>query len=243
MDNDGRSCDRPPLSERGTSVLVVEDDEALASALERHLAEEGFDVTTVSDGESALSMLGDSVFGAVLLDLMLPGISGIELCTLIRRERHAVPVIMTTAVAALDERMAGFDAGADDYLVKPFDLGELVARLRAVVRRDRRPDSFYLVVGDLRLDLLSRRAWRGFAELELTNREFEVLELFLRHPGVVLTRRTIMGAVWERSSIVSDNVVDQYVARLRRKIDRPFGCSDLQTLHRVGWRLHVEGAR
>ena len=243
MDNDGRSCDRPPLSERGTNVLVVEDDEALACALERHLTEEGFDVTTVPDGESALSMLGASVFGAVLLDLMLPGISGIELCVRIRREQHAVPVIMTTALAALDERMAGFDAGADDYLVKPFDLGELVARLRAVVRRDRRPDSFYLVVGDLRLDLLSRRAWRGFAELELTNREFEVLELFLRHPGVVLTRRTIMGAVWERSSIVSDNVVDQYVARLRRKIDRPFGCSDLQTLHRVGWRLHVEGAR
>ncbi|MDA8276520.1 MAG: response regulator transcription factor [Actinomycetota bacterium] len=242
MADDGRSFDRPPLSERGTSVLVVEDDEALASALERHLTEEGFVVTTVTDGESALSALGGVVYGAVLLDLMLPGIGGLELCERIRSERHTVPVIMTTALAALDERMAGFDAGADDYLVKPFDLGELVARLRAVLRRDRRPDPFYLVAGDLRLDLLTRRAWRGFTELELTNREVEVLELFLRHPGVVLTRRTIMGAVWDRSSTISDNVVDQYVARLRRKIDRPFGCSDLQTLHRVGWRLCVEEA-
>lgn len=240
MVDDGRSCDWRPLSERGTSVLVVEDDEALASAVERHLAEEGFAVTTVPDGESALSSLAGTVYGAVLLDLMLPGIGGLELCERIRRERRTVPVIMTTALAALDQRMSGFDAGADDYLVKPFDLGELVARLRAVLRRDRRPDASFLVVGDLRLDLLTRRAWRGFTELELTNREVEVLELFLRHPGVVLTRRTIMGAVWDRSSTISDNVVDQYVARLRRKIDRPFGCSDLQTLHRVGWRLCVE---
>ena len=237
---DGRSCDRPPLSERGTSLLVVEDDEGLASALARHLSEVGFAVTTVADGESALSALAHAAYGAVLLDLMLPGMGGLELCERIRRARCTVPVIMTTALATLDERMSGFDAGADDYLVKPFDLGDLVARLRAVLRRDRLPEASFLVVGDLRLDLLTRRAWRGFTELELTNREVEVLELFLRHPGVVLTRRTIMGAVWDRSSPISDNVVDQYVARLRRKIDRPFGRSDLRTLHRVGWLLHVE---
>ena len=227
------------FSEHGASVLVVEDDEALASALQRHLVEEGFSVKAVPDGECALGSLASYRYDVVVLDLMLPGISGRELCERIRRERYLLPVVMVTALAAVDERMAGFDAGADDYLVKPFEMRELVARLRAVLRRDQRPDVSYLVVGDLRADLLARRAWRGLTELELTNREFEVLELFLRHPGVVLTRRTIMGTIWDGGSGTSDNVVDQYMARLRRKVDRPFGRSDFQTLHRVGWRLRV----
>ena len=241
MDVDSRP-DHWPADGTAASLLVVEDDEELAASVADRLHEEGFVVTTVFDGETALDVLARRRFDAVVLDIMLPGAGGFEVCRRLRQERRRVPILMVTALASLDDRMTGFDVGADDYLVKPFDLGELAARLRAVLRRDHGPDVSYLAVGDLRADVLTRRAWRGPTELSLTPREFAVLELFLRHPGVVLTRRTILGAVWGRADTPSDNVVDQYVAHLRRKIDRPFGRSDLQTLHRVGWRLHVAAA-
>lgn len=221
----------------GANILVVDDDGEFASALARHLEGAGFAVTTVLDGEAALEALGVTRFDAVVLDVMLPGIDGVALCRQLREERRQVPVVMVTALVGLEERMAGFAAGTDDYLVKPFHLGELVARLRAVLRRDLGPDPSYLMNGDLRVDVLTRRAWRGSVELDLSPREFHLLELFTRHPGVVLTRRTIFDALWGEASDVLDNVVDQYITRLRRKIDRPFGRSDLETLHRVGWRL------
>ena len=238
MEVDGHH-DWPLPTSHGASILVVEDDEELAGVVGQRLQQEGFVVVTVLDGESALDVLASTHVDAVVLDLMLPGVGGVQLCRQLRQQRRRVPVVMTSALAGLDDRMAGFGAGADDYLVKPFDLAEMVARLRAVLWRDQGHDMSYLAVGDLHADVMTRRAWRGQSEIDLTPREFAVFELFLRHPGVVLTRRTILGAVWGRKATPSENVVDQYVAHLRRKIDRPFGRSDLQTLHRVGWRLQV----
>lgn len=224
----------------GASLLVVEDDEELAAAVAERLRQEGFGVTVVHDGEAALQSLAGRRFDAVVLDIMLPGLDGFEVCRRLRQEQRRIPVLMVTALADVADRMTGFDVGADDYLAKPFDVGELAARLRAVLRRDVGVDVSYLTVGDLRADVLTRRVWRGSSELQLSPREFAVLELFLRHPGVALTRHTILGAVWGRSAAPSDNIVDQYVARVRRKVDRPFGRADLETLHRVGWRLRAD---
>ena len=236
-----RSGDEPDwrqaASLTGARILVVEDDEELARAVAEHLRAEGFAASTTADGDAALAALSESRFDAVVLDLMIPGSPGIDVCRDLRSRHDRVPVLMATALGTLDERIAGFAAGADDYVVKPYDMTELVARLRAILRRAAGPVQSYLAVGDLTLDVLTRRAWRGRTPVDLAPRELELLELFMRHPGVVLTRHTILRTVWGGGASPSENVVDQYVARLRRKIDRPFGRGDLQTLHRVGWRL------
>ena len=150
-----------------------------------------------------------------------------------------MPVVLVSALGGIDERMQGFELGADDYLVKPFVLEELVARLHVVLRRQLGSGSAFLRVGDLRLDVVSRRAWRCDVAIELAPKECDLLELLIRHAGVVVTRQTILIALWGRNAAVSKNVVDQYVAHLRRKVDRPFGRSDLQTVHGVGWRLQT----
>ncbi|MHB8457227.1 MAG: response regulator transcription factor, partial [Acidimicrobiales bacterium] len=225
---------------------VVEDDEQLCSVLRRHLVEEGFAVRVASDGEHALKELLGSEgmgssrsFAAVVLDLLLPGMSGRELCNRLRRAGYGVPVVMITALGEIEDLLQCFEVGADDYLVKPFSLAELVARLRAVLRRGPTAGQSLLEVGDLRLDLLSHRGWRGETELELAPREFEVLELFMRRAGLVLTRKNILSAVWGSDHRVSENSVDQYVVHLRRRIDWPFGRSDIETVPRVGYRLRA----
>ena len=224
-------------------VLVVEDDHGFAQILRRRLLEEGFGVQVVGDGEAALELLARARFDAVVLDLLLPGVDGFEVCRRIREGRCWVPVVMVTALGGIDDRMQGFELGADDYLVKPFVLEELVARLHVVLRRRHGSADAFLSAGDLRLDLMSRRAFREDVALDLAPKEFDLLELFVRHADIVVTRQTILIAVWGRDAAVSKNVVDQYVAHLRKKIDRPFGRSDLETVYGVGWRLRIPEAR
>lgn len=227
-------------------VLVVEDDEELSSALARHLTEEGFAVEVARDGEEALALLlqrawgpGEGRLGAVVLDLLLPGLNGREVCYRLRAAGCWVPVIMATAFGELDDRIQGFEDGADDYLVKPFSLAELVVRLRAIMRRGPGREEGHLEVGDLRIDLVAQRAWRGGYEIELSRRELAVLRVLMRRPGIVLSRQAIVGAVWGREASVSPNLLDQYIARLRRKIDLPFARSDIETLPRVGYRIRA----
>ncbi len=222
---------------------MVEDDHGFAQILRRRLLEEGFGVQVVGDGEAALELLARARFDAVVLDLLLPGVDGFEVCRRIREGRCWVPVVMVTALGGIDDRMQGFELGADDYLVKPFVLEELVARLHVVLRRRHGSADAFLSAGDLRLDLMSRRAFREDVALDLAPKEFDLLELFVRHADIVVTRQTILIAVWGRDAAVSKNVVDQYVAHLRKKIDRPFGRSDLETVYGVGWRLRIPEAR
>ena len=218
-------------------VLVVEDETRMASVLKRALEEEGHVVDVAADGTDGLWLATENPYGAVVLDVMLPDFDGFELCRRIRGNGQWVPVIMLTARDSVGDRVRGLDAGADDYLVKPFSLAELAARLRALARRDDRPRPVVLAEGDLSLDPAAKRAWRAGTELHLSPKEFALLELFLRHPGDVLTRSRIIEAVWDFAYDGGSNVVDQYVNYLRRKIDTPFGRHDIETVRGMGYRL------
>lgn len=231
----------PGLPGAGRRLLVVEDDAELARSVRRYLALEGFVVEMVREGDTAERLLVHQPmrFDAVVLDLLLPGLGGRELCRRLREAGRTVPVLVTTALGDVDDRVAGLRDGADDYLVKPFSLEELTLRITAVLRRGTPAPERLLEVGDLRLDLMTHRAWRGDVPLGLTQREFRLLELFLRRPGLVLSRDRILSTIWGTDGSVRPNVIDQYVAHLRRKIDRPFGRADIETLHRVGYRLRA----
>jgi len=218
-------------------VLVVEDDTRMSRLLKRGLEEEGHAVDLAGDGPEGLWLATENPYAAIVLDVMLPGFDGFELCRKLRAAGVWVPVLMLTARDAVNDRVRGLDAGADDYMVKPFSLLELAARLRALVRRDDRARPVLLAEGDLRLDPASKRAWRGRTELQLSPKEFSLLELFLRHPGTVLTRSQILDAAWDFAYDGTSNVVDQYVTYLRKKIDVPFGRHDLETVRGMGYRL------
>ncbi len=218
-------------------VLVVEDEPRMARLLKRGLEEEGHAVDVAADGPEGLWMATENSYGAIILDVMLPGFDGFELCRKLRAAGVWVPVLMLTARDAVGDRVRGLDAGADDYLVKPFSLLELAARLRALARRDDRARPAVLAVGGLRLDPATKQAWRDASEIQLSPKEFSLLELFLRHPGTVLTRSQILDAVWDFAYDGGSNVVDQYVAYLRRKVDLPFGRRDIETVRGMGYRL------
>jgi two-component system OmpR family response regulator len=218
-------------------VLVVEDEERMADLLRRSLEEEGYAVDVVFDGPTGLWMAKENPYGAIVLDLMLPGIGGLEVCRRLREAEVWAPVLMLTARDEIGDRVRGLDSGADDYLVKPFSLLELSARLRALARRDDRARPVLLEVGDLRLDPASKRAWRGGHLLDLSPKEFSLLELFMRNPGVVLTRSQIIDAAWDFAYDGTSNIVDQYVTYLRRKVDRPFGRADIETVRGMGYRM------
>ena len=211
----------------------------MASLLKRGLEEEGHAVDVARDGPDGVWMATEFPYGAIVLDVMLPGFDGFEVCRRLRDGGVWTPVLMLTARDEVGDRVRGLDAGADDYLAKPFSFLELSARLRAMTRREERPRPTVLAVGDLRLDPAARRAWRGEAELTLSPKEFSLLELFLRHPGVVLTRSQIIDAVWDFAYEGTSNVVDQYVRYLRAKIDAPFGRRDLETVRGAGYRLRA----
>ena len=215
----------------------------MARVLRRGLTEEGHAVDLAADGPEGLWLATENRYAAIVLDVMLPGFDGFELCRKLRAAGVWPPVLMLTARDGVDDRVRGLDAGADDYLVKPFSLLELAARLRALARRDDRVRPAVLAEGDLKLDPGSKRAWRGSTELQLSPKEFTLLELFLRHPGVVLTRSQILDAAWDFAYDGGSNVVDQYLAYLRRKIDTPFGRHDLETVRGMGYRLrqHAPG--
>jgi len=212
----------------------------MAALLKRGLEEEGHAVDVAADGPDGLWMATENPYAAIVLDVMLPGMDGFEVCRKLRAAGVWAPVLMLTARDEVGDRVRGLDAGADDYLVKPFSLLELAARLRALARRGDRARPAVLAEGDLRLDPATRRAWRGTTELQLSPKEFGLLELFLRHAGAVLTRSQIIDAAWDFAYDGTSNVVDQYVTYLRRKVDVPFGRHDIETVRGTGYRLHHE---
>jgi two-component system OmpR family response regulator len=222
-------------------VLVVEDEIRMARLLKRGLEEEGHAVDIAQDGPEGLWLATENPYGAIVLDVMLPGYDGFELCRRLRAAGKWMPVLMLTARDSVGDRVRGLDAGADDYLVKPFSLLELAARLRALSRRDDRSRPVVLAEGDLKLDPAAKRAWRDGTELHLSPKEFALLELFLRHPGQVLTRSQVIADVWDFAYDGGSNVVDQYVNYLRRKIDTPFGRHDIETVRGMGYRLRLAG--
>lgn len=218
-------------------VLVVEDEVRMASLIKRGLEEDGYAVDIVGTGVDAIWQAGEFAYDAVILDVMLPGADGFEVCRQLRGQGRWSPILMLTARDAVSDRIRGLDAGADDYLTKPFSFGELAARVRALVRRGGAARPTVLRVGDLSLDPASRRAWRGDHELVLSTKEFALLELFLRHPGEVLSRTTILEHVWDFAYHGVANAIDHYVSSLRRTVDRPYGVEQIETVRGAGYRL------
>jgi two-component system OmpR family response regulator len=222
-------------------VLIVEDKLKMASLLRRGLTEEGHAADVAATGEDALWMAEAHPYDAIVLDVMLPGLSGFETCRRLRNAGVWAPVLMLTARDSVDDRVAGLDAGADDYLTKPFSFAELLARLRAVARRGGIERPTELAVGDLRLDPATRRAWRGDTEVRLSPKEFALLEAFMRRPGQVLSRLQLLEHAWDFAYDNRSNVVDVYVRYLRAKVDRPFGVETLETVRGAGYRLRDPG--
>jgi two-component system, OmpR family, response regulator len=227
----------------GMRVLVVEDDVKLAAAIRRGLRFEGIVVDVAGGGDEAIRMIGATDYDAVLLDVMLPDVDGFETCRRLRAQGAWVPILMLTARDAVEDRVRGLDGGADDYLTKPFSLAELLARLRALVRRGPVERPTVLGVGDLRLDPATHEVWRGEHKIELSAREFALLETFMRRPGQVLTQTQLLEAAWDLGYEQRSNVVEVYVRYLREKIDRPFGLTSLETVRGVGYRLRKDGGR
>ena len=222
-------------------VLVVEDHVKLAGQLRRALRGEGMATDVAIRGEDALWMAGSTAYDVVVLDVMLPGLDGLETCRRLRADGVRAPVLMLTARDALRDRVAGLDAGADDYLTKPFALEELTARLRALARRGAVEHAPVLEVGGLRLDPARRAVWRGDEPIELPARCFALLQSFMRRPGVVLSRLTLLESVWDGAYENRSNVVDVHVRRLRERIDLPFATDTIETIRGVGYRLRAEG--
>jgi two-component system OmpR family response regulator len=221
-------------------LLVVEDEPKLASLVARGLREEGYAVDVAERGEDALWMAHAAPYDAILLDVMLPGADGFDVCRRLRKEDVWSPILMLTARDAVGDRVAGLDAGADDYLSKPFAFDELLARVRALVRRVPAERPTVLEVGSLRLDPAAHRAWRGVNELDLSPKELTLLELFMRSPGKVLSRSQLLDGAWDIAFERRSNIVDVYVRYLRDKIDRPFGAASIETVRGVGYRLRED---
>ncbi len=213
----------------------------MAAAIRRGLRFEGLVVDIAGDGEQALREIRTVEYDAVVLDVMLPGVDGFETCRRLRADGLWIPVLMLTARDAVEDRVRGLDGGADDYLTKPFSLAELVARLRALVRRGAAERPAVLEVGTLRLDPATREVHRGGTEIELSAREFALLETFMRRPGIVFRQPQLLDAAWDLGYEQRSNVVEVYVSYLREKIDRPFGVRSIETVRGVGYRLRKDG--
>jgi two-component system OmpR family response regulator len=218
-------------------ILIVEDEVKMSGLLRRGLRAEGMAVDVTANGEDALWMAGSTEYDAIVLDVMLPGIDGIEVCRRLRADGVWAPILMLTARDGVADRVAGLDGGADDYLTKPFSYAELLARLRALSRRGAVERPARLEVGDLVLDPAARRVWRGEEEVSLSAKEFALLETFMRHPGEVLSRFQLLEHAWDYDYENRSNVVDSFVRLLRRKIDRPFGVESIETVRGAGYRL------
>ena len=222
-------------------ILVVEDELKMAGLLHRGLSEDGHVVDVARSGDDAVWMGQVVEYDAIVLDLMLPGIDGVGVCRRWRESGVWSPVLVLTARDTVEDRVASLDAGADDYLAKPFSFAELLARLRALARRGGTERPVELEVGDLRLDPATRQVWRGETEIELSGKEFALLETFMRRPGDVLSRVQLLEHAWDYAYESRSNVVDVYVRYLREKVDRPFGRSSIETVRGVGYRLRKDG--
>jgi two-component system, OmpR family, response regulator len=218
-------------------VLVVEDDIKLAGLIQRALREQGALADAAHDGEDTLWMADATPYDVMLLDINLPGINGFETCEQLRASQVDTPILMLTARAAIDDRVRGLDIGADDYLVKPFDVSEMLARVRALARRGPVTRGQVLTIGDLHLDAGTRVVSRGSTQIALSTKEFQLLEVFMRRPGQVLSRYDLLEGAWDMAYENRSNVVDVYVRYLRDKIDRPFGIRTLETVRGAGYRL------
>jgi two-component system, OmpR family, response regulator len=224
-------------------VLLVEDEIKLAGLIRRGLREEGIAADVAARGEDALWMAAATEYDAIVLDVMLPGVDGFQTCRKLRADGVWSPVLMLTARDSVEDRVAGLDGGADDYLAKPFAFAELFARLRALVRRGPVERPVVLRLGDLGLDPSSRRVWRGDQEIALSAKEFALLEIFMRRPGQVLDRFLLLEHAWDNDYENRSNVVDVYVRYLREKIDRPFGRQSIETVRGAGYRMRADGGR
>lgn len=218
-------------------ILIIEDESAIAKVLDRGLRAHGHQVLIAERGEEGLILAGDESVDLVILDIALPGLNGHQVLERIRADRPRLPVLMLTARDDLKNKVDALNAGADDYLTKPFAFEELLARIRAVTRRADQPESAQIVAGKVRLDMLAQRAWRGEELIELSRREFSLLEYFMRHPHQVLSRQQILSAVWEYDFDPESNIVDVYVLYLRNKIDEPGEPSLITTVRGAGYRF------
>ena len=243
-------CEHPETPARGTGrvghtgsmrVLVVEDERRLASAVRRGLTAEGFVVDVAHDGVDGLHLAREGGYDAVVLDLMLPGLSGYQVCERLRADRNWVPVLILSAKDGEYDQADGLDLGADDYMTKPFSYVVLAARLRALLRRGARPRPAVLTAGDLGLDPAARTVRRGKTDIDLTAREFALLEYLMRRAGQVVPKAELLEHVWDAESVADLNVVEVYAGYLRRKIDGPFGRNALQTVRGAGYRLAADG--
>jgi two-component system, OmpR family, response regulator len=218
-------------------VLIVEDDVKLAGLIQRALREQAALADAAYDGEDALWMADATSYDVMVLDVNLPGINGFETCQRLRASEVHTPILMLTARAGIDDRVTGLDTGADDYLIKPFDLSELLARIRALARRGPVPQGPVLTSGDLTLDASTRVVRRGDTQIPLSSKELQLLEVFMRRPGQVLSRYDLLEGAWDMAYENRSNVVDVYVRYLRDKIDRPFGTQTIETVRGAGYRL------
>lgn len=221
-------------------ILVVEDEKKVAKALQEGLQAEHYQVTIAYTGEEGFYLLNSQTFDLVLLDLMLPGRDGFEILKTLRERGLQTPVLILTARDTVDDRVLGLDGGADDYLVKPFAFPELLARIRALMRRGRSDQVLRLKLADMEMDLITRKVTRSGKAIELTAKEFELLEYLLRHQGHIVSREMLSRNVWQEDvrTIPMDNVIDVHIARLRRKLDDPFDKKLLKTVRGVGFILH-----
>jgi two-component system, OmpR family, response regulator len=222
-------------------ALIIEDELRMASLIRRGLTKEGLAVDVAKSGEDGLWMAQASDYDVIVLDVMLPGINGFETCRRLRTSGVWAPVLMLTARGSVDDRVAGLDTGADDYLVKPFAFAELLARLRALARRGDGERPSVLEVGDLRLDPATHRVWRGSSEVRLSTKEFALLETFMRRADEVLSRYDLLEHAWDFAYENRSNIIDVYIRHLRRKIDEPFGRRSLETVRGAGYRLRADG--
>ena len=221
-------------------ILLVEDEVNIASFIERGLKEFGHTVSVANDGNSGWELIRQEVFDLLIIDIIMPGMNGLELCRLYRRQYgYLVPVIMLTALGTTEDIVKGLDAGADDYLVKPFSSQELEARIKAILRRGREDSARQLVCDDLVLNCNSRRARRGEAEIDLTAKEYRLLEYFMTHQGLVLSRLTLLRDVWDKNFDTNTNVVDVYVNYLRGKIDKDFSKKLIHTVVGSGYIMYA----
>jgi two-component system OmpR family response regulator len=221
-------------------VLVVEDDPKLGPVLVRGLATDAIAADLVTTGKDAIVRAGATDYTVIVLDVMLPDLDGFQVCRALRADNTFAPVLMLTARDAIDDRVQGLDSGADDYLVKPFSFVELLARVRAMSRRGPIQRAVMLKVGDLRLDSARHQVWRGDTPIDLSRREYAILEALMRHPGDVLSRFDLLEQVWGYDYENRSNIVEVYIRYLREKIDRPFGRQTLQTVRGVGYRVCEE---